>query len=37
MKTTTKFFKKAAKWYFYNAAKTYDWTPSQDFAKTRVK
>lgn len=28
MKTATKFFKRAAKWYFKNAAATYVWTPT---------
>ena len=27
MKTATKFFKRAAKWYFIKAAEIYSWTP----------
>lgn len=37
MKTATKFFKSAAKWYFNNAAKTYTWTSTGTIPTTRVK
>ena len=37
MKTATKFFKSAAKWYFYNAAKTYNWTPTGSIPVNRAK
>lgn len=37
MKTTTKFFKKAAKWYFNNAAKTYSFTPTGCLPIDRVR
>ena len=37
MRTTTKFFKKAAKWYFNKAAQNYAWTPTGCLPLTRVK
>ena len=37
MKTATKFFKGAAKWYFKNAAKTYVWSPTGCIPMTRGK
>ena len=37
MKTATKFFKRATKWYFKNAAKYYSWTPTGCIPLTRTK
>ena len=37
MKTATKFFKKAAKWYFRNAADNYSWTPTGCIPMNRIK
>ena len=37
MKTATKFFTKAAKWYFKNAAKTYSMTPTGSIPVNRVR
>ena len=37
MKTATKFFKRAAKWYFRKAAKNYLWTPTGSIPLNRVK
>lgn len=37
MKTPTKFFKKAAKWYFNTSAKYYSFTPTGCIPMNRLK
>ena len=37
MKTATKFFKRAAKWYFRKAAEIYSWTPDDSVPLNKIK